>query len=409
MTISKTLITITIFLICILLLNSCDNTNGPVINNDIVPQTDILWPSLADSPWPMNHHDPQSTGRSKYLGPKTGNIKLKIPYYGIESALSIGIDDCIYITTGYSPMRISVFDNAGNIKWEKHSYFLSTTPLIGANSIYWSDRKGLHSETMDGERNWSYETLDLSDWIDNIGINIGLDGTIYGVTTKKVLKAISPSGELLWELHDNRFLSDANGAPTFSPDGKTLYVQGTDVSVLAVDINKRRVKWVFGDTMLLSSPVVDSQGNIYFTPGQYLYTSLYSLTPEGNMRWEFNYAGEAIMDNTEPTIDYDGNIYFGVTNIYSLTNSGKLRWKYDLEGMHVVSPLVSDVEGNIFVGLINNSDLSKSAIISVNNKGKLNWKTVIEGERALGASPAITKYGELIFPTFRAFNILIIN
>lgn len=52
--------------ITVFLFNRCDKSVDPVIDSSIVPQYDIVWESLADSPWPMFHHDPQSTGRSKY-------------------------------------------------------------------------------------------------------------------------------------------------------------------------------------------------------------------------------------------------------------------------------------------------------------------------------------------------------
>ena len=53
----------------LLLLTACEDE---VIQSPPKPpgyQEDIPWPSLADSPWPMNHHDPQSSGRSKFIGP----------------------------------------------------------------------------------------------------------------------------------------------------------------------------------------------------------------------------------------------------------------------------------------------------------------------------------------------------
>ena len=56
------------FLIFVLI--SCKETpREPEKKEDISSQVDIPWPSLADTPWPMFHHDPQSTGRSKYAGP----------------------------------------------------------------------------------------------------------------------------------------------------------------------------------------------------------------------------------------------------------------------------------------------------------------------------------------------------
>ena len=57
------------------------------------------------------------------------------------------------------------------------------------------------------------------------------------------------------------------------------------------------------------------------------YRKLYSINSEGAINWEFNFIANTLWDNTEPTIDYNGNIYFGADTLYSLSNSGKLRWK----------------------------------------------------------------------------------
>src|SRR5690606_12328098 len=61
-------------------------------------QVDILWPTLAKSPWPMVAHDPQITGRSPYSGPKTPTIKwtLDLPY-GVFSGPIIGEDNTLYV------------------------------------------------------------------------------------------------------------------------------------------------------------------------------------------------------------------------------------------------------------------------------------------------------------------------
>jgi len=58
------------------------------VNDDIIismPQSHIEWPSLADSPWPMYRHDPQSTNRSQFQGPQTG-----IPEWILEIPLMYG-------------------------------------------------------------------------------------------------------------------------------------------------------------------------------------------------------------------------------------------------------------------------------------------------------------------------------
>lgn len=397
--------------ITVFLFNRCDKSVEPLFDNDIVPQHDIVWESLSDSPWPMNHGNPQSNGRSPNHGPKLGQIKLKIPYYGIESSIALDNNSNIYTTCNYSFHRLSSLNPSGIEIWNNPaSGSINTTPLITKDAVIWADASGLYSSGYGGKLNWKYSE---NCSIRNLGINVGLDGTIYCVTEKHTLKAICPEGKLLWELTDQRFLENGDGAPTFSPDGKTLYIQGNSVSVLAVDVIENKVKWEYGNMELLSSPIVDTQGNIYFIPGAYrdLPTkTLYCLNSKGELSWKFDFNDNMpLFDNVEPTIDYDGNIYFGVTEVYSVSHSGNLRWKYDLKNLAIISPLISDADGNIYIGVASLEGAYEVAIISLNNKGELNWKIDIEDERALGASPAITKNKELIFPTFKAKSIFTIN
>lgn len=407
----KKLSIIIYFLILIVSTISCnDNSSDPGLDEDISLQSDIPWSSIANTAWPMNHGNPQSNGRSPFRGPQVGNLYYKIPYYGIKSSLALGENDEIFITSDQIPEHFSALNIYGDVIWEKNAFgYNGTTPIVTDSTLYFADRSGLYAFGLDGSEKWKYD-IDCS--ISNIGINIGLDGTIYCVTEKSILKAISSQGILLWELEDKNFRGDEDGAPSFSPDGKTLYIQGYNVSVLAVDIKKHSIKWSYGNIELKSSPVINSQGNIYFIPGSYelpTIKTLIALNADGELLWNFDFEDQYIFDNTEPTIDYNGNIYFGGSNLYSLNYKGNLRWKYNLENLNIISPLVSDINGNIYIGSVDLNKLSDLRVTSINIDGKLNWQVSVHDERLLGASPAITKNGLLVLPTFGARNILIFN
>ena len=118
---------------------SCQKSTEP-INNDIPPpgfQKDIPWPSLANSPWPMNHGDPQSTGRSKFTGPLTGTIIKEVEAINIQSGVSIGPDSTIYYCSGGD--LVAMWPN-GEIKWKiepDESWEGFSTPLVSADgTIY---------------------------------------------------------------------------------------------------------------------------------------------------------------------------------------------------------------------------------------------------------------------------------
>ena len=81
---------------------SCDITDSPP--PEVKPpgyQENILWPSLSDSPWPMVHHDPQSTGRSNLGRPITGSIKWEYTdQYEVNTGVAISSDSIIYTVAG---------------------------------------------------------------------------------------------------------------------------------------------------------------------------------------------------------------------------------------------------------------------------------------------------------------------
>ena len=130
--------------ISLLLITTCHKkspTETPTVNN-IHPQANIPWPSLADSPWPMYHHDPQSTGRSQYKGPRQGKIKWTFKPDSsafIWPGIIIGPDSTVYFSTIYEKTRqgkksfLYALNPDGALKW-KYQFndcnFSDYAPLI---------------------------------------------------------------------------------------------------------------------------------------------------------------------------------------------------------------------------------------------------------------------------------------
>jgi len=177
-----------------------------------------------------------------------------------------------------------------------------------------------------------------------------------------------------------------------------------------VNIVTHSVEWTFGNTTLKTSPIVDSQGNIYVYP-TYQENGMnyfYSLKPNGDVRWKFEYSGYPfITDNIEPTIDKFGNVYFGYDTLYSLDYEGKLRWKKGFTKGKNYSPIVCDSKDNIYLGLSIGQDNQR--IVCYASNGDEVYTIDIPIERAFGTSPAITENGKMFYPTFRSKNILVIN
>ncbi|MBI9060278.1 MAG: PQQ-like beta-propeller repeat protein [Labilibaculum sp.] len=403
-------------LIALMLSLSCEDssTDPPVeqpdttkvdtteVDPDMVPQKNIEWSSLADTPWPIYHHDPQSTGRSEFLGPQSGTIQqMKFDIDMTMSGVVIGKNNTCFLPSGEHSTGFVSFDYNGTVNWINELTSITTPILASDNQIYLTTlHQTFLSYSYEGDTNWTKGTNTTS----GLGITIDKKGNIYFLDRDKntdgiaSLRVIDKDGNSLWSLKDSRILSPQHSAPSFSPDGNTIYLQGLNPSILAVDINAEEIIWTFGDDVLLSSPVVDNNGHIYLIPGE-TYSQenrkMFSLDKDGNVNWDFEFTSNDLWDNTEPTIDYNGNIYFGGDSLYSLTNSGKLRWTKNVTG-NISTSLLCDIENNIYFGTT-----SSESFYSFKENGELNWVIEDLEFRTVGAGPAITDDQSILLPSWR--------
>ena len=76
--------------------------------------------------------------------------------------------------------------------------------------------------------------------------------------------------------------------------------------------------------------------------------------------------------NLDPTIDKNGNVYFGYLTIYSIDYTGKLRWKYEVDGHNNYSPLILIYQ---VIFLLNWKTIAYyRLIITVLKTGSFKWK-----------------------------------
>ena len=130
-------------------------------------QVDIPWPTLADSPWPMMSHDPQATGRSPYVGPRTANVvwSMDMPY-GIFSGPALGEDGTIYFgTNSFLPVDTTNYFYAaypdGTLKWAFYTgerFATNAGFLVGSDStVYFGSQAGfLYAVDLGGTLKWKY-------------------------------------------------------------------------------------------------------------------------------------------------------------------------------------------------------------------------------------------------------------
>ena len=324
-------------------------------------QENITWPSLSDSPWPMEHHDPQYTGRSTFNGPASFNVVKLIDTLKLDAGISVGKDSFIYMPFNFFLFSLNL---AGQIKFSKSfGIYTLTTPIVKKNGdivIYYESPSAITEINKAGEIIWQYN-LDF-----NLSTQLGIDreGNIY-FTHEGTLYVLDNSGHLSWSLEDNRFGTVSSFS--FSPDGKMLYLApNKGLTILALDLTQKEVKWTFGESGNIAYPaLIDADGNIYFSSegDENNSPGFYSLNPEGKINWHFAhnmfYRHYAI--HSPPTMDKYGNIYFAKDTLYSFDINGKLRWKKYIGNVSTPTPLVCDAGNNIYVtiGVIGNWGIVK--------------------------------------------------
>jgi outer membrane protein assembly factor BamB len=358
-------------------------------------QVDIPWPTLADSPWPMIAHDPQITGRSPYIGPKTATIKwtLDLPY-GIYSGPIIGEDGTLYVGTrsylGFSGDTTNYFyaiSQDGEIKWT----FLTGTPSANESgylvnnegTIFFGSQSGwLYAVDQYGNLKWKYDT---GGTIHQRVMNTDLQGYIYIANSTNHLYSFSKDGQLNWKKNYGNGLFPKS--VTISPDGNTLYIVAHDRQIYALNLDGS-IKSVFQCVGIHRQPLlVDNSGNLYFVPGCTAPGSIKSIDSTGQLRWEYviNNGDAGFASMSSPAMDYQGNIYYtysvdsGSTwysRIESVDYYGNYRWTYQFEQPreYIFMPLVVDKEGTTYCG-----STEGYFYYAISSEGELLWKIPLDG------------------------------
>ena len=360
-------------------------------------QADILWPTLANTDWPMIKHDPQFTGRSPYKGPQTPIVVWTVDMQnGIFSGPVIGEEGNLYFGSYYSfADNFYCYTEDGSLIWD-HTLGRSKPPASGilidsSNTIYFgSSDNYFYALNSDGTFKWEIET---SEFFGPTLMNIDLQGNLYSTNNSGKLFSFNSSGGLNWSV---TYESGFNlKSPVLSTDGNTIYIAGKDSNLFALNLDGS-IKWKFECSRILTAPMVDSYDNIYFIDEQ----SLFSIYPNSDIRWEFSdfYFGSYAI----PTIDYNGNIYAIATDtippyyklLISLDFDGNFRCKYsfdDEESDDFWQPLICDSEGTVYIG----STLGYN-YYAISSDGKLKWKLpLMEQKQQVDNTGAIAKDGTL--------------
>ena len=393
-------------ILCLLIMVNCQkkSTNEPPANN-IHPQVDIPWPSLADSPWPMHLQNPQSTGRSPHTGPQKGNIKWSFKPGGtIISTVLIGPDSSIifpYLIWGEESGLYSL-SRDGEINWQlkirlgsiSHPLITSsgTIFIVGGVPFHSVELNSIYEISLAGEILNRYDL----DFEPSPYLNIGINGNLI-FTNESTLYKFSPNGNI--ESSGNVPYNFYYQKLALSIDGHTAYLfnylKYHNISGLnAFSADNNQSEWILninGDQHADQSPIVDSYGNIYIgTFGTSDSIGCSAISADGELQWKY-----PARVNSNVTIDRNGCLYFVDSanggHLVSLDPSGKLRWETECEAD--LAPLICDNEGRIYL-------CSSTGISSFNSNGEFLWKAAYHASATRVTCPAIGYNSELYVGTF---------
>ncbi|MEW5896205.1 MAG: PQQ-binding-like beta-propeller repeat protein [Nanoarchaeota archaeon] len=290
---------------------------------------------LADSPWPMLHHDLRHTGLSPY---NTGHVDGTVRWTfdtgaSMESSPTIAPDGTIYIGTDEND--VYAVNPDGTLKWK----FDAGEPVY---SPEWNTKKGIHSAP-----------------------TIGKDGTIYFIAPPIYLFALNPDGTEKWR-YPIYLYAHVAASPVLSPDS-TIYAtsesyphEGSEpefgARVYAIN-PEGTLKWRY-DTAgsCLGNPIAVADDGTFYVSGSdleqqefpYTHNAVFAFRPDGTIKWKYQ-IGRV---EGPPTIAEDGTIYVGTKEgrtLFALAPDGTKKWTFKVGGeIGVMSAL--DKKGNIYFG-----------------------------------------------------------
>jgi Secretion system C-terminal sorting domain/PQQ-like domain len=348
-------------------------------------QQKIPWPTLADSPWPMMKHDPQATGRSPYVGPKTPNVvwTMDMPY-GILSGPAIGPDNNLYYGTDvWLPNNgTNYFYSAypdGTLRWEfLTGRTLSTNAgfLIGSDStVYFGSQDGyVYAVTLDGTLKWAYNTGG-NVW--QAVMNTDLEGNLYVLNNTDYLYSIKRDGTLNWKVtYESGLFSKS---VSIAPDGQTLYIAGRDSNLFALNLDGT-IKWKYSSGEIRGPILIDNAGNIYVLANR-IPRGLQCITPRGELLWFYSIGSEGTSFGS-PIMDKNGDTYFfhyeytaGLAKLTRLDYSGTHIWTYtfELQNEEFSLALIVDDDSTIYCA----STFGYYAY-AISKDGELLWKLPLD-------------------------------
>ncbi len=263
---------------------------------------------------------------------------------------SINTTICVgnYLYFGCDDGYLYALKNDGGLQWK---YFvggnsISSSPTydINTKNVFIGTINGLVAVDSKGKYLWSFNKAGNVTTCPAINSNYNI---IYFTSSDGYLYCISTiDGSLKWKYQAGDAIQSS---PAIGPNN-TVYFGCNDGYLYAVnppnsDSKIGELAWKFNTNIaasqITSSPAVDSKGNIYYTcvpVGQ--TNTLYILQPNGSTLHTFSLSGTT--SKSSPLVDSNGNVFIGSdSNLYYIDNATSVLNYITLGGNINSSPMIN--------------------------------------------------------------------
>lgn len=233
---------------------------------------------------------------------------------------------------------------------------MKTIELIVALAIAGSVNNGATAREIE----WLYRAESSTELLD-CAVALAEDGTIFLGTNAGLLRAVTPSGKLLWE---QRTGSQFVGFPTVSA-GNTVYFSPSG-SYLYHFSDSGKVLWKIDKPRIETSVAVSLDGTLYMNAEH-----LIALKPSGEIEWHV----EVIRGGFSPVIGSDGTIYCMSEDkhLYAVDRNGAVKWKCHVGETAIEGSMAVDGNSTVYIPLVNGN-----AVAAVSARGVLKWSALVE-------------------------------
>jgi outer membrane protein assembly factor BamB len=384
---------IAIFAAILLAIPSATNITTATFPKDTV-RTSAM--NATSSPWPMQNHDLNRTGRSEYDTSMNNGLEKWRYYVGgdVGGSPVIASDGTIYFgaTNLTSYPRLYAMNTNGTLKWTfDMGYVGYSNPAIGPDGIIYMCMTQLPINKLlaiypNGTLKWSfpiYGTHTPSSPAVAPDTSLVTADThsgkyiIYIGSTDNYFYAVNSNGTMKWNFTTN---GPIECSPSVGLDG-TVYIGSGDAHLYAIYPNGTKKWWFYAGTDVDGGVSIGKDGTIYL----FGLSKIYALYPNGKEKWNLSslsFGGPQI-----PSIGPDGTIYFAseASPLYAINPNGTKKWEFPIQ---CSSPAIG-ADGTIYVGSRDDN------LYAIRPNGTVKWKFTIWDD--IRMTPAIDSNGILYF------------